>query len=46
VFILHGAFDSPWKNWGTFREWDPYTGLFERSGQPRPAVGRWIAMDP
>lgn len=31
------AFDAPWKREG-FYPWDPYTGLVETNGRPRPAV--------
>jgi len=32
------TFDLPWKSIGAFYPWDPYTGLFEDTCTPRPAV--------
>ena len=45
AYALHGAFDAPWKQGGNFRSWDPYTGLFDRSGTPRPAAKEWIRLN-
>ena len=35
---VHSAFDTPWKTTWPFYEWDPYTGLFDDKGTPRPAA--------
>ena len=35
---VHSSFDAPWKRFFPFYDWDPYTGLFDDSGNPRPAV--------
>jgi exo-beta-1,3-glucanase (GH17 family) len=35
---VHGAFDQPWKTGGDYYPWDPHTGLFETTGEPRPAT--------
>ena len=35
---VHSVFDSPWKTTWPFYEWDAYTGLFDSTGTPRPAV--------
>ncbi len=35
---VHSVFDSPWKTTWPFYEWDAYTGLFDSTGNPRPAV--------
>lgn len=35
---FHSAFDTPWKREGIFYIWDPYTGLLNEDGSPRPAV--------
>lgn len=35
---VHSAFDMPWKTTWPFYEWDPYTGLLDDDGTPRPAV--------
>lgn len=45
AYALHGAFDAPWKQGGHFLSWDPYTGLFDRSGEPRPAVAQWVWLN-
>lgn len=44
AFVLHSTFDSPWKIGGSFNQWDPFTGLFESNGQPRPVVNTWQQM--
>ncbi|MCC6612721.1 MAG: TIR domain-containing protein [Anaerolineae bacterium] len=35
---VHSAFDTPWKRAWPFYDWDPYTGLLNNDGSPRPAV--------
>ncbi len=35
---VHTAFDTSWKIEWPFYNWDPYTGLLDETGQPRPAV--------
>jgi len=35
---VHSAFDAPWKQGFPFYSWDPYTGLLENDGVPRPAA--------
>lgn len=35
---VHSAFDTPWKKTWPFYEWDPYTGLLDDKGTPRPAA--------
>lgn len=37
--VVHSAFDSPWKTGFPFYPWDPFTGLLEGDGTPRPAAG-------
>ncbi len=44
ALVAHGAFDSPWKQGGSFLPWDPYTGLFHADGKPRAVVGRWMRL--
>lgn len=35
---VHSAFDIPWKTRWPFYLWDPYTGLLDDAGRPRPAA--------
>jgi len=35
---VHSAFDISWKTGWPFFEWDPYTGLLDSNGAPRPAA--------
>jgi len=42
AFVLHSAFDESWKQGSVFLPWDPFTGLFDRDGRPRPAVLEWM----
>lgn len=35
---VHSAFDMYWKTGWPFYQWDPYTGLIEKDGKPRPAA--------
>jgi exo-beta-1,3-glucanase (GH17 family) len=35
---VHSAFDTPWKKAWPFYQWDPYTGLLDVNGHPRPAA--------
>jgi len=35
---VHSAFDHPWKMRWPFYQWDPYTGLIDEKGRPRPAA--------
>lgn len=35
---VHSAFDMPWKTGWPFYEWEPYTGLLDDDGTPRPAA--------
>ena len=37
-FVVHGAFDAPWKVSPPFEPWDQWTGVLETSGAPRPAA--------
>jgi exo-beta-1,3-glucanase (GH17 family) len=47
VYIsFHSAFDMPWKNNPSFNLWDPYTGLLNADGEPRPAVAEIIKILP
>ena len=43
---VHSVFDSPWKTTWPFYEWDAYTGLFDSTGIPRPAVSEIIQRLP
>jgi exo-beta-1,3-glucanase (GH17 family) len=44
---VHTAFDTPWKKVGwPYYEWDPYTGLLDETGRPRPAVAEIIKRLP
>ncbi len=36
--VIHSAFDLPWKQGYPFYEWDPYTGVLNADGSPRPAA--------
>lgn len=38
AIAVHSSFDTPWKTGRFFYDWDPFTGLFEFDGTPRPAV--------
>jgi len=39
VFIsVHSAFDIEWKQGWPYYPWDPFTGLLDDSGDPRPAT--------
>lgn len=40
------AFDEPWKTGYPFYPWDPYTGLFDSTGRPRPAVAQIVSRIP
>lgn len=42
AYTLGTAFDAPWKTGGTFRDWDPFTGLFNSARQPHPTVRGWM----
>jgi exo-beta-1,3-glucanase (GH17 family) len=47
VYIsVYGAFDAPWKNGPSFDSWEPYAGLFDSKGAPRPAVGEIVNLWP
>ncbi|MCK4762735.1 MAG: DUF4062 domain-containing protein [Candidatus Aminicenantes bacterium] len=35
---VHSTFDDPWKTFYPFYDWDPYTGLLDNTGNPRPAA--------
>jgi hypothetical protein len=35
---VHSAFDMSWKTGWPYFEWDPYTGLLDSNGAPRPAA--------
>jgi exo-beta-1,3-glucanase (GH17 family) len=35
---VHSAFDMPWKTKWPFYEWEPYAGLLNDDGTPRPAA--------
>lgn len=43
---VHSVFDSPWKTTWPFYNWDAYTGLFDSTGNPRPAVSEIIQRLP
>ena len=43
---VHSAFDSSWKTTWPFYTWDAYTGLFDSTGTPRPAVNEIIQRLP
>jgi len=43
---VHSAFDMPWKTTWPFYKWDPYTGLLDSSGVPRPAAQEIVRMLP
>jgi exo-beta-1,3-glucanase (GH17 family) len=43
---VHSAFDIPWKTTWPFYEWDPYTGLLDSTGTPRPAAREIVRMLP
>jgi exo-beta-1,3-glucanase (GH17 family) len=38
MISVHSAFDMHWKTDWPFYQWDPYTGLLEKNGTPRPAA--------
>ena len=42
AYVVHSAYDAPWKRGGPFHPWDPYTGLLDSNGTPRPAVGEIV----
>jgi exo-beta-1,3-glucanase (GH17 family) len=43
ALAFHSAFDLPWKTQYPFYEWDPYTGVLNADGTPRPAARTIVA---
>jgi exo-beta-1,3-glucanase (GH17 family) len=43
-WMVHGAFDEGWKVRGRYCAWDRFTGLFEATGCPRPAVAEEVRL--
>ena len=43
---IHSAFDIPWKTNWPFYEWEPYTGLLNNDGTPRPAAIEIVKRSP
>jgi len=43
-YMVHGTFDEGWKVQGRYHTGDQFTGLFEASGRPRPAVAEAVRL--
>jgi hypothetical protein len=44
--VYHSAFDESWKIGYPFYEWDPYAGILNQDGRPRPAARAIISRCP